>query len=178
VCPHRGRVEEPLAPACLLCGGPLDDHLGVCSQCRRDRADKGQPIASRVCLACGVELPKQEGRGGSGPRFLCQDCRRRRRNDRERWRARREREQAVANYGGRCVACGEVELLFLTLDHIQGGGSAHRRAVGAGSQFYRKLRLDGYPLGYQVLCWNCNIRKGGALATEVDASAKSPGGSI
>jgi hypothetical protein len=69
-------------------------------------------------------------------------------------------EMLVA-YGGsppRCACCGEVEYAFLALDHINGGGNAHRRQVGAGSTgVMYALRKAGWPPGYRVLCHNCNL---------------------
>jgi hypothetical protein len=61
------------------------------------------------------------------------------------------------------VCCGETEPLFLTLDHINGGGNKHRREIkesgkGSGS-FYEWLKRNGYPPGFQVLCQNCNVGK-------------------
>lgn len=59
-----------------------------------------------------------------------------------------------------CACCGENILLLLTVDHINGGGAAHRRAgSGGGVNFYSKLRKQGYPPGYQVLCFTCNTGK-------------------
>jgi hypothetical protein len=58
-------------------------------------------------------------------------------------------------YGGKCACCGETELVFLSLDHIHGGGAEHRRKVGA-SKVWRDLRDVGFPQGdYRVLCMNC-----------------------
>ena len=64
-------------------------------------------------------------------------------------------------YGGAvCACCGETELVFLALDHINGGGSQHRKELGAlGEVLYRTLRREGFPPGYQVLCHNCNQAK-------------------
>jgi hypothetical protein len=54
--------------------------------------------------------------------------------------------------------CMVTELEFLTIDHINGGGNKHRKKIGKwGYQFYRWLRDNGYPDGYQILCWNHNI---------------------
>jgi hypothetical protein len=52
---------------------------------------------------------------------------------------------------------------FLALDHINGGGNAHRREVTGsakgGPKFYYWLRDNNYPPGFQVLCHNCNQAK-------------------
>jgi hypothetical protein len=64
------------------------------------------------------------------------------------------RADVLGAYGGRCECCGEQEKCFLTLDHINGGGTKHRKAVHG--KVYAQLRREGYPSGYRVLCWNCN----------------------
>lgn len=60
-----------------------------------------------------------------------------------------------------CASCGEKDILVLCLDHINGGGEKHRHSLNVigGIAFYRKLKKQGYPVGYQILCANCNLRK-------------------
>lgn len=58
-----------------------------------------------------------------------------------------------------CVRCGCSDMRVLCIDHIEGGGNAHRRAIlkrRGGIPFYRWLKQNGYPSGFQVLCLNCN----------------------
>ena len=71
------------------------------------------------------------------------------------------RTRVIAAYGGKCVCCGETELAFLTMDHMNGGGNAHRRSgVFHGTVgYYRWLEINSYPEGFQVLCHNCNFAK-------------------
>lgn len=62
---------------------------------------------------------------------------------------------ALKHYGGdppACACCGETLLEFLTIDHIGGGGGAHRRALGfkGGARFCYWLRAQGWPEGYRV----------------------------
>jgi len=67
-----------------------------------------------------------------------------------------------------CVCCGEGHLQFLTIDHENNNGSQERKRLKAagihsiGSNFYKWLINNNYPVGYQVLCYNCNLgrRKG------------------
>jgi hypothetical protein len=74
---------------------------------------------------------------------------------------RRLREEAIHHYGGACACCGETELAFLAIDHIEGGGRAHRQAIGwGGSNLYGWLHRMGYPTGFRCLCHNCNVARG------------------
>ncbi len=45
----------------------------------------------------------------------------------------------------------------LTIDHINGGGLKEVRKYGAA--IYERLKRNGFPKGYQVLCWNCQMKK-------------------
>lgn len=67
--------------------------------------------------------------------------------------------EVLVHYGGKCVCCNEKELVCLTIDHINGGGTKHRKEVGDGTQFYYWLKRNNFPDGYQVLCWNCNCSR-------------------
>lgn len=60
-----------------------------------------------------------------------------------------------------CACCGERRIEFLVVDHIEGGGSQHRKSIGGatGSAFYYWLISNKYPNGYQILCHNCNFAK-------------------
>jgi hypothetical protein len=73
---------------------------------------------------------------------------------------RRLRLAGIGHYGGVCVCCGEAEFAFLCIDHVNGGGNAHRRELGNRVDIYRWLKRAGYPAeGFQVLCHNCNFAK-------------------
>ena len=59
-----------------------------------------------------------------------------------------------------CNNCGEQDIDVLTIDHIDGKGKEHRKKdKNAKNNFYQWLQQNEYPKGYQVLCWNCNIKK-------------------
>lgn len=73
---------------------------------------------------------------------------------------RQQHKRLVINhYGVVCACCGESEIVFLVIDHINGGGNTHRKVTGSGSNFYYWLIKNKYPIGYQVLCHNCNFAK-------------------
>lgn len=68
------------------------------------------------------------------------------------------KREVIEGYGGACVCCGTTLLVHLTIDHIDGGGRRERLTNG-GAGVYRRLRREGFPSGYQVLCFNCNSAK-------------------
>jgi hypothetical protein len=59
-----------------------------------------------------------------------------------------------------CACCGERHLDFLSLDHVNGGGTGHRRRLHGTTNLYRWIIKNGFPAGYQILCMNCNFAKG------------------
>lgn len=71
---------------------------------------------------------------------------------------RRDRWAALVHYSGPtpyCACCGEEELAFLALDHIDGGGAQQRKKFGGGG-FYAWLKRTGFQENLRVLCHNCN----------------------
>jgi len=72
---------------------------------------------------------------------------------------KRLKREVILAYGGKCMCCGEREIEFLTIDHINGHGKEDRAQHGTGNQFYRHLRQE-HPDHVQVLCFNCNWAKG------------------
>lgn len=66
---------------------------------------------------------------------------------------------------GKCSCCGESEISFLQLDHINDDGNEHRRFLKSqgrqhgGPGLYRDLEKQQFPEGFQVLCANCNQAK-------------------
>lgn len=65
----------------------------------------------------------------------------------------------IEAYGGRCACCGESNPVFLTLEHLNGGGTVHHDKRGT-SGMLRDIRREGFPKDrYAVLCYNCNCGK-------------------
>jgi hypothetical protein len=58
----------------------------------------------------------------------------------------------------KCRRCGLTDIRALSIDHMNGGGGKHIRAIkgqGLGSNFYNWLIKNNYPDGFQVLCMSC-----------------------
>lgn len=108
-----------------------------------------------VRLACTDPEHERETNGTVG----CRTCRL------DRARAKRAitypllKAAAFGAYGGaRCSCCGESQPLMLTIDHVNNDGAEHRRRIRRHG-LYAWLKQQGYPPGYQVLCFNCNVGK-------------------
>jgi hypothetical protein len=115
---------------------------GVCGQCGKNPIYK-----ERSDSRCGSCLDKEKARGQLNADVI------NRKNRKRRWELRR---QVLEAYGGlKCSCCGETEPVFLSLDHIDGGGTKHR-AGRNGDAVMRELKKNGFPKGYRVLCHNCN----------------------
>lgn len=127
-----------------------------CSACGAEKAtDEFYRDASRkdgrcfVCIPCTLEAgarSMQRKKVAGGPSWATT-------------KGRRLRQEVLSHYGGdppRCECCGEGRFEFLSIDHIGGGGNAHRKAEGSGQMVYRDLKRRGYPPGFRVLCHNCN----------------------
>lgn len=78
------------------------------------------------------------------------------------------RTDAMAAYGGKCACCGEDEIEFLVLDHVNHDGGLHREQLKetlsgkaqGGVTLYQHLKNLGWPdEGLQTLCANCNGAK-------------------
>lgn len=80
-------------------------------------------------------------------------------------RRRRERVwllklEMIKAYGGKCSCCGLTEPRFLTLEHLLGGGNAHRERLHKSDRTWLELKLQGWPQeGYILFCWNCQMGK-------------------
>jgi hypothetical protein len=81
----------------------------------------------------------------------------------QRYYASKIKDEVFQAYGNECRCCGENEPVFLTIDHIDGSGAAHKASgeIGpSGSKLYRWLKRRGFPKdNFQLLCLNCNRGK-------------------
>lgn len=90
------------------------------------------------------------------------------------WRNNRETRRSQMNasrsniknmvflkYGGyTCCECGATDPDILTIDHIDPSLVVKNNGRREGGyELYRRLKREGFPSGYQVLCFNCNIKK-------------------
>jgi len=109
---------------------------GRCADCGQPRGDSH---SIRYCVRCAT---RQGRKSTSSTRQL--------------------RLRVLRAYSGEvlsCACCGERGLPFLTLDHLNNDGRAHRRRLKGWQGVFRELVRNGFPSGYQVLCYNCNLAR-------------------
>ncbi len=139
---------------CNRCTRPSIPGSNRCEACRASdnrsaTKRRAKRIEATLCLRCGKNPPTSKR--------YCDDCLKLYADLRQ-----NEKQAAFNQYGGSCACCKEDRPVFLTIDHIEGGGNQHRKTIKTktGNSFYRWLRQNGYPEGYRVLCWNCNCAFG------------------
>lgn len=72
---------------------------------------------------------------------------------------KRLQREVYAAYGNKCECCGEDNLAFLTLDHVNNDGRKDRFPNGkrrCNVPIYRILKQEGWPKRVRLLCYNCN----------------------
>ena len=96
--------------------------------------------------------------------ILCMNCNYKKYAVLKKYKTSQIKREVIKHYSNdtsKCRLCSESDLTVLTIDHINGNGSTHRKEIKltGGNYFYRWLKNAGYPEGYQILCFNCNLCK-------------------
>ena len=136
---------RPVAPGKIRCQICADKDTEFHRKLYADR------IANVMCKWCGRNR-------ATDLNFTCQSCRSRRHIGLLTHTAI-IRLEVLKHYSHSeipyCNCCGEIELDFLSIDHIGGGGNEHRKKLGNLTIFEWLIKND-FPSGFQVLCMNCN----------------------
>ena len=116
-------------------------------------------MIEKQCYKCGsTEGLMPKAIGGNGKLFICNPCN----STRMKQYYAEGKRIVIEHYGGRCECCGEDNILFLSVDHVNNDGNTHRWKNGnriTGVHLYRKIIKDNFPPTYQILCMNCNFGK-------------------
>lgn len=140
------------------CGRPPEKSRKLCRRCRyQHRAQNQRRMrileGKSICIRCGNDKSTRNIK-------YCDGCAEKTKERHTQWRRQLYRE-VLSHYGIKCACCGEPNFAFLTLDHINDDGAAHRRLLKmkGGYSFYLWVKRNGYPKMFQVLCWNCQNGK-------------------
>lgn len=131
-------------------GASIAGDSPVCNSCRNERpvasyARRKDRSVTRVCKDC----INAQTKGRYHKRLISKRA----------WakeNSRKVREAAISHYGTVCACCGESDIGFLTIDHINDDDAEHRRLNGR-MPIQHILKRDNYPEGFQILCYNCNL---------------------
>lgn len=72
---------------------------------------------------------------------------------------KRTRIKVLEGYGSKCNCCGESELVFLAIDHVNNDGNKERKVGLTSIATCYKIIRENFPPEYQLLCHNCNWAK-------------------
>ncbi len=68
------------------------------------------------------------------------------------------KKKGIAHYGSKCTCCGESIIEFLTIEHKNGRKKNEKRLTG--KRMWARIKTEGYPDDYTILCFNCNCARG------------------
>jgi len=144
---------------CKRCGKdkPADrQNRNLCKSCAnkqviRAREKFYERVAKGLCVWCGAKREDLSLKGCT----LCTNDKVRR----EKVRGIRAKDIILDRYGRVCACCGESNIEFLTIDHIDGNGATHRKTDRSAKDLKRWLINAGLPDGFRTLCFNCNAAK-------------------
>lgn len=151
-------VERKKSRLCKDCGKPAVSTI-YCSDClaiynEKNKARTAHRKLNNLCTFCGSELPT------AYENLNCRSC-----LDEHNAFNAEITLQVFTHYGLICSCCGAVELDFLSLDHINNDGGPHRKELtgkakgGGGITTYLWIIKNNFPIGFQTLCYNCNVAK-------------------
>jgi len=128
--------------------------MKTCTICGKTKPDDEFPKDLRKCIPCFKEYNRKRSKDWH---YKNRDLRLRK----MRQKYSDDKERVFSYYGDKCACCGERELTFLTIDHINNDGHLHRRnKISTSHQnIYGWLVRNNFPDGFQVLCFNCNVGK-------------------
>ncbi len=143
---YRKQRQENRPPETCSCGEKSVPNKRSCQKCLDRAKARKANIPLGYCKTCAKPTESKK--------TICDACLAKRRQRRQQIKL-----EVLEYYGGspaRCECCGEQTLLFLTIDHINGGGNQHRKSFGNRSYIFYQLLYKTKPTGYRVLCRNCN----------------------
>lgn len=156
---------------CLCDCGKEEIHVGsqlfrgLVVRCEECRFPKVKP-KTKICTSCKISLPYTSEYFHScsqfrfGFRAICKKCNRKVVNKSYREKASKLRIELLCYYSHldipSCRCCGETEIQFLAIDHLEGGSQEDYKKHKNTMNYYNYLLKNKHKKKMQVLCHNCN----------------------
>jgi hypothetical protein len=148
-------------PYCKMCNEIRHEFLSI-DHMNNDGAEHRKTISSGKQMYHWLRAKNYP----EGYQVLCLNCQFRKKSKRTR-KPLLIKHRVLSHYSKGepiCECCGEKDLVALSIDHINGGGNAHRRSLKSsersGIAFYLWLQRNNFPSGFRVLCLSCNFSRG------------------
>lgn len=140
---------------CIRCKKPTKSKSSRCKTCslkasidqsksKRSIRLYKKRVDAKLCIYCGKNKPIKNIK-------FCEKCRIKKKRFNNSLR-----KIVLSGYGNKCSCCGELEKLFLQIDHINNDGTNSRKKRGAGYSFHKWIIKNNFPKNLQILCANCN----------------------
>ena len=139
--PDRPHCAKGLCRSCYM-----KPYLNKYSYHRMERIIPG----TEKCSMCG-RADWEPGRWSILRKGLCWNC-----------RNEATRRLVISHYSegqNCCACCGEYRYAFLTIDHLIPTWQGKRPHNEGGDALARRLIKNKFPLGFRILCYNCNISR-------------------
>ena len=130
LCPRCGRLATENKIQCRVCRSRTASYLKD-----PEKNERHKVLMYKWWLKNKVRLSKYRREHYKSRRILC-----------------------LEHYGSKCNCCGEAELSFLVIDHVNNDGRKHRKEI-RNNRIHPWLIRNNFPEGFQVLCQNCNWGK-------------------
>jgi hypothetical protein len=140
-----------------------------CYLCGKDRNKDGSIIKHRICKTCNNRRAQQYYLKNSNKlkertKLWKEKNKEKVVNISKRYRGELKINSLKAysnSKNPKCVCCGQTEIDFLCLDHVNNNGAEERKKYGLGTSFLKWLKKNNYPqnIGLQAMCFNCNFSK-------------------
>ncbi len=142
--------ENGICTCCTKC--PAELGKTRCKECNLkhsiDTAKRNKSLPKEICKACHSKLVIEN-------RSVCALCR-----EKQNEAYRKIKKIVFDYYGNKCTCCGETNIGFLTIDHVNSDGFMDRQLNGhrkSTDTIYRFIIKNNFPDTFQILCYNCNL---------------------
>jgi|SRR5579884_262445 len=158
---------------------------GLSAKCKTCTMPEKVTIESKICRTCNKNKDVSNfhiaAMSKDGFSSICRECESDRKHKQLPTRRKRDRgnkpevnrkvreynnslkDLVYSHYGNKCNCCGEAEICFLTIDHVNNDGHADKMPCGRrrlGAYLYTQIIKENFPQDkYQILCYNCNCGK-------------------